>query len=136
MPKPHHKARWVAFYSVGGLGVLVQLATLAILTGPVGLGYLPSTALAVEVAILHNFLWHERWTWADPATPLAGGVGRRLVRFNITNGLLSILGNVAFTALFVALLGTNYVVSNVLAIAVCSVLNFLAADRLVFVPEV
>ena len=31
--------------------------------------------LAVEAAILHNFLWHERWTWSDRAA-----AGRRLDR--------------------------------------------------------
>lgn len=57
--------RWLKFNAVGGLGIGVQLATLALLETALHLGYLPATALAVETAVLHNYLWHERYTWAD-----------------------------------------------------------------------
>lgn len=136
--------RCIAFYTVGTLGMGVQLATVWILTEWGGFHYLASTALGVEVAILHNFLWHERWTWADRTTP-AGGVRHsgglppalgRMVRFNLTNGLVSIWGNVAFTAFFVSVCGTSYLVGNLLAIAACSIMNFLVADKLVFATEV
>ena len=110
----------------------VQLTTVWALAGLMGLDYLVSTAIGVEVAVLHNFFWHERWTWSDRNAPFSGPVFSRLARFNVANGLLSIWGNVAFTALFVAALGTDYLVANVLAIAMCSALNFLAADKLVF----
>jgi putative flippase GtrA len=44
----------------------------------------------VEAAIVHNFLWHERWTGA-----IGGRNGRdlRVVRFHGAIGLVSILGN-------------------------------------------
>ena len=60
--------RWLAFNGVGAIGVAVQLAVLAVLVRGAGLHTLIATAIAVEAAILHNFLWHERWTWADRAS--------------------------------------------------------------------
>ena len=57
--------RWLKFNAVGGMGILVQLGALALLKSGLHLDYLPATALAVEVTVLHNFLWHERFTWAD-----------------------------------------------------------------------
>jgi hypothetical protein len=57
--------RWLKFNAVGALGVGVQLAVLLTLKSGFHLAYLPATALAVEVTVLHNFLWHERYTWAD-----------------------------------------------------------------------
>jgi putative flippase GtrA len=48
------------FYTVGAAGVVVQLAALALLKSGFGLGVLPATAIAVEMAVLHNFFWHER----------------------------------------------------------------------------
>ena len=48
------------------------------------------------------------------------------------SGTISIGGNVVFTWLFATGLGAHYVVANLMAIASCSVLNFLASDRFVF----
>lgn len=134
-PRPPTQ-RLVAFYSIGALGMGVQLFTVWALTDLAGLNYLASTAVGVEVAVLHNFLWHERWIWSDRNAPFSGPVFSRLARFHVANGLLSLLGNVAFTALFVTAWGTEYLAANVLSIAMCSVLNFLAADRLVFTSAV
>ena len=42
--------------------------------------------IATELAILHNFLWHVRWTWGDrPATQAESF--RRLMRFHLGNGV-------------------------------------------------
>jgi putative flippase GtrA len=57
--------RWLKFNLVGGIGIAVQLLTLVALKNGLHLDYLIATALAVETAVLHNFLWHERFTWAD-----------------------------------------------------------------------
>ena len=54
-----------AFALVGCAGFVVQLSALEALTVGLGVPHLLATAGAVEVAILHNFAWHERWTWAD-----------------------------------------------------------------------
>ncbi len=124
--------RWIAFNFVGGLGVLVQLATLAALTGWLGLHYLVGTALAVEAAVLHNFIWHERWTWSDRLGHDKEGMWKRLVRFHLANGALSIGGNLILMRLFVGSWSMNYAVANIVTISICSILNFLAGDRFVF----
>ena len=123
--------RWLVFNAVGTMGVAVQLAVLVSLTEALGLNYLVATVLAVESAILHNFVWHERWTWLDRDR---GGHGRweRLAWFNLVTGTLSISTNVVFTALYVSTFGVHYAVANVLAIASCSLLTFIANDRFVF----
>ena len=123
--------RWLKFNFVGALGIGVQLATLGALTAA-GLGYLAATALAVEAAVLHNFLWHERMTWRDRATPLFRPMLVRLLRFQLANGLVSLLGNLALMRLLVGALHLPVLWANLGAIAVCGVLNFLASDRLVF----
>ena len=124
--------RWMAFNLVGALGVLIQLSTLAVLTGWLGLHYLVATGLAVEAAVLHNFLWHEHWTWSDRSGQDKEGMWKRLVRFHLANGALSIGGNLILMRLLVGSCSMNYAVANILTIAVCSLLNFLASDRFVF----
>ncbi len=132
---PTSLRRWLIFNSVGALGFLVQLAALALFMGHLGWGYVPATALAVETAVIHNFCWHERWTWADRAEAGWLDVGRRFVRFNLTNGAISIVGNIIFMRLFLENLPVNYAVANSLAIVTCSVLTFFVSDRLVFRSE-
>ena len=123
--------RWLAFNAVGAMGVAVQLVALVTLTEAAGLDYRIATVLAVETAILHNFLWHERWTWRDRASG-SPGPWTRLAWFNLVTGTLSISANVVFTTLYVSALGVHYTLANLLAIASCSLLNFIANDRFVF----
>ena len=127
--------RWLRFNAVGGIGIGVQLAALAIFRSLLHLDYLLATILAVETAVLHNFLWHERFTWADrPAVRFRHSLGR-LVRFNASNGLISILGNLLLMRLLVGGLGMQYFVANLIAIAVCSLVNFLLSNCFVFHAE-
>lgn len=120
--------RWLKFNAVGAIGICVQLGVLALLTSGLGLNYLLSTALAVEAAVLHNFLWHERFTWSDRCTRPSLA---RLIKFNLTTGSFSLVGNVVFTKLL-ADIGCNYLLANAGAIVLCSIINFLLNDRLVF----
>ena len=123
--------RWLMFNAVGGMGVGVQLLTLGALADGLGLDYRLATALAVPAAVLHNFVWHEHWTWGDRC---AGRRGRwaRLGSFTLVNGTLSIAGNVLFTSLYVTAFDIHHVPANLLAIATCSVANFLASHHVVF----
>lgn len=57
--------RWCKFNLVGALGIVVQFAALFLLKSLLHFNYLAATALAVEAAVLHNFAWHERFTWSD-----------------------------------------------------------------------
>jgi putative flippase GtrA len=59
----------------------------------------------------------------------------RLVKFNASNGAVSIAGNLVLMRLLVGELKVNYVASNLIAIVVCSLVNFLLGDRFVFGNE-
>ena len=120
---------WFRFNAVGLVGFAVQLFVLAGLLR-VGLHYLVATALAVEAAVLQNFVWHERWTWRGRTG--IDGSARRLWRFHVLNGLVSILGNLAMMRLLVGELGIPAVPANIAAVFVCSTLNFAAAHRLIW----
>ena len=125
--------RWLKFNLVGGIGIAVQLAILVVLKTGLGLNYLVATALAVEGAVVHNFLWHERFTWLDRSSrDLGEGSWPRFVKFNLTTGALSIAGNLLFMKMLAGLGHMNYLLANSITIAACSALNFLVSDRFVF----
>jgi len=124
--------RWLKFNAVGALGIGVQLAVLLMLKSGLHLSYLPATALAVEAAVVHNFLWHERYTWRDRVQPSWSKSLPRLQRFNLTTGGVSIAGNLVLMKLMVGLGQVNYLIANGIAIALCSLLNFLVSEVWVF----
>lgn len=121
--------RWMKFNAVGAIGIAVQLIALAILKTILHMPYLIATALAVEAAVIHNFLWHERFTWADRASR---GSIPRFLKFNLTTGMFSIVGNVFLMKWFVGYLGFPYLTANGAAIALCSIANFAVSHHAVF----
>jgi putative flippase GtrA len=164
---------------VGGIGVVVQFATLFLLKSVLHFNYLVATAIAVELAVVHNFVWHERFTWGDRTRMGTSGAEsrnlrcrifaalkrcaterlcgsrsrterlrherllqerygamlRRLVRFNLGNGAVSMVGNLGLMKLMVGQVGTNYLVANAVAIVLCSGANFLVSETWVFARE-
>jgi len=124
--------RWLRFNLVGAIGIVVQLAVLGILNGLLRLDYLPATALAVEAAVLHNFLWHERFTWADRASVTRRQALLRLLRFNLTTGAISILGNLLLMRLLVRQVHLQTLPANLMSIAMCSLANFLVSEYVLF----
>ena len=124
--------RWLKFNLVGAIGIGVQLAFLFVFKTMLHLNYLLATALAVECAVVHNFVWHEHYTWADRRQRRR--FLRRLVRFNLTTGAISIGGNLLLMRLFVGPLHLQYMLANLLTVATCSLANFWASDRVVFQP--
>jgi putative flippase GtrA len=122
--------RFLKFNGVGAIGFALQLGALSALLS-VGVHYLAATAIAVELSVLNNFLWHERWTWRD--RPAEGAArAQRLLRFHLLNGVVSIAGNVAVTALLVERFRIGPVLANVIAVLACGLVNFVASDRVVF----
>jgi len=121
--------RLFRFSLVGAIGIAVQLGVLAALV-KLRINYLLATALAVESAVLHNFLWHQRFTWADrPGQAMLA----RLLRFHLSNGLISLLGNLLMMRWLVGWCGIPVILANTLTISICFVANFLASDRWVFI---
>jgi len=127
------RRRALRFLAVGWLGFLVQIAALAALTSAARWPWLPATCAGVEAAIVHNFLWHERWTWRDRTHSEAPR--RRLIRFaqyNAATGLVALTGNVVLTAVFLAALHAPAILANALAVATLTIVNFVVADRWIF----
>jgi putative flippase GtrA len=123
-------ARWCRFNLVGALGMALQLALLAFFNRISGGHYLLATAVAVELTLLHNFVWHFRFTWLDRRDP--SSISARLFRFHLSNGIVSFAGNLALMRIFVRGLGLPIVPANFLAILVCSFANFVLSHCWVF----
>jgi putative flippase GtrA len=122
--------RWGKFNLVGAMGMAVQLAALALFNRWMAGHYLYASAAAIEFSLLHNFMWQLRYTWRDrrdSATRL-----RQFVKFHVSNGLVSMLGNLVLMRLLVHEARLPLLVSNLIAILCCSLVNFCLGNNWVF----
>jgi putative flippase GtrA len=126
--------RFARFNAVGAAGFVVQLATLGALVDIAGMHYLAATVAAVGAALVHNFLWHRRWTWRDRARRDGSPAGS-FWTFVAANGVTSLTGSVLAALALTGGLGVPPVAANLVAVAACAVLNFWSADRFVFRPS-
>jgi putative flippase GtrA len=124
--------RWAKFNAVGALGFCIQLGALWLLIVALRLSSLVATALAVEMAVVHNFVWHQFLTWKDRSAETRYAWLKRLFAFNLTNGAVSLAGNLFFAWLIVGRQRIWLLAANLFAIAVCSLVNFVLSDRLIF----
>jgi putative flippase GtrA len=124
--------RFFRFNLVGLLGVVTQLTTLTVLNHAFPRHYLLTSTFAVEFTLLHNFVWHLYYTWPAESQHRTREVWAQLLRFHLSNGLVSLLGNLILMRLFVHAAHTPVLFANALAIACCGLANFLLAHHWVF----
>lgn len=122
--------RWGKFNLVGVIGMAAQLASLAVLNRIVPGHYLVASALALELTLLHNFLWHVRYTWPgqrDRTTLMC-----QCARFHLSNGLVSFAGNLVLMKVLVGGARLPVLPANGIAILCCSLVNFSLGETWVF----
>lgn len=115
--------RLLKFVIVGISGVFVNEGILFLLVEKGGLIYLISSVFSIQSAILTNFTLNHLWTFNDR---MGGSVSlfHRLIRFQ----LVSIGGaavNLSILFILTNFFGIYYLTSNLIAIAVAVVANFL-----------
>ena len=123
--------RWLKFNTVGVMGAALQFTLLALFTHVAGMHYLLATAFSVEAAILHNFVWHRRWTWHD-RRGISYPAIVALARFNLTNGLVSLTANLLSAYLLTGVWRVDPVIASLVSTGVASLANFFLSDRFVF----
>jgi putative flippase GtrA len=118
------------FSGVGLAGIAVQLVLLAALVDWLNVGLQTATFAAVSAAIVHNFYWHVKWTWADRGR--TASIVALFARFGAANGLVSLAGNLVLVTVLVERAGMATVPASAAAIAACAVVNYAVADLVVF----
>ena len=122
--------RWCKFNLVGAIGMAVQLASLAVLNRCLAGHYLWASAAVLEIALLHNFVWHLHYTWRDRRDRSA--LLAQLARFHVSNGLVSLLGNLALMRVLVQNARLPLLAANSIAILCCSLVNFCLGNNWAF----
>jgi dolichol-phosphate mannosyltransferase len=120
--------RFLRFGLVGVSGVFVDTAILYLLHDAAGLGWglTRSKIIAAEIAIINNFLWNDRWTFGDISRNQSGWKQRlkRFLKFNLIC-LAGLILNVLLLNFFFNILQIkNYLLANLIAIALVTIWNF------------
>ena len=123
-----HFLRFLRFSVAGATGFAVQIAIVGVLANWAGMNYLAATAIAVEAAILVNYLWHEKFTWKDRPAMTARERWLRLGKFNAMTSITSIVGSVMITAVLVESFTLSPLDANVIAVVVLGLINFIGAS--------
>ncbi len=128
--------RFVKFGLVGGSGTVINIAVLYaaqeyLLRGIADfhsrLNY--SIALAITLATISNFYWNRRLTWRDRKHEVHHSAAYLFAKY-VMAAALSIAVQ-TLTTKWLALY-MHYLLANLMAIALASLVNFVANDRLTF----
>ncbi len=119
--------RFIRFGIVGLSGVCVDMSILYFLHDParLDLGLIFSKIIAAEISIINNFAWNDIWTFGDVSSQQNSWHQRwlRLIKFNAVC-LLGLILNVLILNLMSNVLKLNYLIANLVAIAVVTFWNF------------
>ncbi len=113
--------RLFRFGVVGLTGVAVNLVVIQVLFGQLHWPALPSSAIAVELSVVNNFIWNNWWTFGQRTiSPV------RFARFNVVS-----LGGLAITsavfAILVQRLAVYYLLAQLVGIGAATAWNFAAS---------
>ena len=124
--KAHPAPRYLA---TGGVTLVVDVGSLRLLHGSLGVPLIPATIGAFALAFVVNFSLSRQWTFAAGRDGRAHHQAARfivLVLINLLTTLMIVTGLVH--------VGLNYLLAKLIATAFNSVGNFFAYRRWVFAP--
>ena len=112
----------IKFGLVGIIGIFVNEGILYLLTEHAGWFYLISSVMAIQSAILNNFIFNHVWTFKERRSESLSLLNRlgRFELISITGAAASIILLFILTSLF----GIHYLKSNLIAIMVTFMINF------------
>jgi len=114
-------ASLLRFLAVGLTGLLVNSALLALFVESGRMHYLWGAGLATQGSTLWNYMWTERWVFRGEAHRRPGL--QRFAAFFLMNNLL-LLVRAPVLGILVDWIGFNYLVANVVSIALVALTRF------------
>ena len=124
--------RYLKFGVVGASGTLVNLLVLYLAQEfflasiePATQRLYASLACAIGLATVNNFVWNRRWTWQDRQSQWRGTVAGQFARYALASWLGT---SVQYILTLWLAQHMHYLIGNVLAIGVASVVNYAAND--------
>ena len=120
---PHKKNiinEFFKFAFVGGIGTIINIAILYLLTEKLGIYYLISAIFSFIIAMSSNFILNKVWTFKEN---IKLGIGKKYLQFGLVS-ITALLVNLFFLYIFTEFFKIYYLISQVLAIGISFIVNF------------
>jgi len=124
--------RIIKFGVVGGLGVLINVGLLHVFTTYLHCDYKIGSILAIECALINNFLWNFFWTWNDRKSSSSNGIFFMFLRFHVSSGFTALIVNWGLLVLLTETVHMHYQMSNLIGITCGAFINFILGHFWVF----
>ncbi|HEY3295553.1 MAG TPA: GtrA family protein [bacterium] len=125
--------RGTRFMIVAWIGMAVNTALLFLFKGVMGIPLIPASLLAIEIAILHNFIWLRYWAWSDRKTDnQRPPFWKQLIVYNLATGAVDLMANVTILWVLATLFGVHYLVANIIGMILGPFIKFWVNDKLIF----
>ncbi len=121
--------RLIPFALIGVFGAVLNTGLLFVLTEFLDLFYLLSSAIAVEICIIAQFVMNDRFTFTDIKTSGAKQFLTRLTKSNLIR-LTTLCGHIGLLYTFTEIFGIYYLVSNLIAIIIIFGANYLLESKI------
>jgi dolichol-phosphate mannosyltransferase len=112
-----------SFGCVGISGIVVNMGLLYALTEYVGLFYLVSAAIAIELSIVNNFFWNDIWTFKSEKSLKLDRKMHRFASFQVVS-MGGLVINIGILFLLTDIAGVYYLLANLVGILVAFAWNY------------
>ena len=123
--------RFITFTLVGVSGIVVNSAILYYAKEYLYVPVFIASLIAIQFAIFNNFIWNHRFTWTDREMKGFQAIRAGLIRFTLVSWIAGGL-NWIILLLLHHYVGIYYLIANLIAILIASVLNYFLNDLWTF----
>lgn len=127
--------RIFSFQFIGWIGTGVNLAFLWFCYDVLEWSLLVSGALAIEAAIIHNFVWYYFWTWNDRVVYTFKDFFELLFKYNVLTAIIDFVVRLSILWVLTEYYGVHYIISDIAGMFVAPLFKYLANDSYVFNTE-
>lgn len=127
--------RILSFQFIGWIGTAVNLAVLWLCYDVLDWPLLVSGALAIEVAIIHNFVWYYFWTWNDRVVYTLRDFLTLFVRYNIFTAAIDFFIRLGILWVLTEYFGIHYIISDIAGMFIAPLLKYITNDAYIFNTE-
>ena len=119
------------FMTVAWLGMAVNMACLFLFKGVLHIPLIPASLLAIEIAIIHNFMGLRHWAWRDRSNG-NHSFFRQLLLYNVFTGAVDIVANVSVLWSLSTFFQVHYLLANALGMIAGPFIKFWVNEKVIF----
>jgi putative flippase GtrA len=117
---------------VAWIGTGVNTLCLYLFKGILYIPIIPASLLAIEIAIIHNFIWLRFWAWSDRGEAKRPPFLKQLLLYNVATGIVDLTVNVSILWLLYKFFGIHYLLANIAGMLMGPFIKFWLNDKIVF----